>query len=453
MEKQTVNVVTLGCSKNLVDSERVLAMLSDAGFDAYHQTEEQTDIVIVNTCGFIGDAKEESVNTILEFCEAKRRGEVSELYVMGCLSERYREELRTEIPEVDRYYGKYDWKGLVGDLLADPRRQVAVAAPAVGGELKEGETGARSGESGERNITTPSHHAYVKISEGCNRFCAFCAIPLITGRHHSRTIEDIEAEVTGLVKQGVKEFNIIAQDLSSYGLDIYGQHALGRLIDRLADIPGVERIRLHYAYPADFPSEILDVMARRDNVCKYLDIALQHISDKVLTNMRRHITAAETRELLAEIRCRVPGIHIRTTLMVGFPGEDEEAFDELMDFVKEQRFERMGAFAYCEEEGTYGARNLPDVIPSEVKQERLDRLMAIQEEISLEIQQQKVGQTLKVIIDSEEEEYYSGRTEFDSPEVDPEVLVRKTTPLKAGEMVEVRITEAMPFELIGEVVE
>lgn len=446
MEKQTVNVVTLGCSKNLVDSERVLAMLSDAGFEAYHQTEEPTDIVIVNTCGFIGDAKEESVNTILEFCEAKRRGEVSELYVMGCLSERYRDELRAEIPEVDRYYGKYDWKGLVGDLLADPKRRDAAAAPAVDGE--------QSGDvEVERNITTPSHHAYVKISEGCNRFCAFCAIPLITGRHHSRTIEDIEAEVAGLVGRGVKEFNIIAQDLSSYGLDIYGQHALGRLIDRLADVPGVERIRLHYAYPADFPDEILDVMARRDNVCKYLDIALQHISDKVLTNMRRHITAAETRELLAEIRRRVPGIHIRTTLMVGFPGEDEEAFDELMEFVKEQRFERMGAFAYCEEEGTYGARNLPDIIPPEVKQERLDRLMALQEEISMEIQQQKVGQTLKVIIDSEEEEYYSGRTEFDSPEVDPEVLVRKTTPLKAGDMVNVRITEAMPFELIGEVVE
>lgn len=429
--KRSVNVVTLGCSKNLVDSERVLAMLSQAGFEAHHQTDAPTDIVIINTCGFIGDAKEESVNTILEFCEAKKRGEISELYVMGCLSERYREDLTNEIPEVDRYYGKFDWTAIVDELA--PGEKAPVSNPS-------------------RVVTTPSHHAYIKISEGCNRFCAFCAIPLITGRHHSRPIEEIEAEVKRLVKKGVKEFNVIAQDLSSYGLDLYGEHRLAALIDRLADIEGVERIRLHYAYPADFPMDILDVMARRKNVCKYLDIALQHISDRVLTNMRRHITAEETRSLLAEIRRRVPGIHIRTTLMVGFPGEEEEDFGQLMDFVREQRFERMGAFAYCEEEGTFGARNFSDDIPEEVKQNRLNRLMALQEEISLEIQQQKKGLVMDVIIDSEEDDYYVGRTEFDSPEVDPEVLVKKSVSLSKGDIVTVRITDALPFELIGELV-
>lgn len=435
-DKKSVNVVTLGCSKNLVDSERVLSMLTKAGLEAYHQTPEDTDIVIINTCGFIGDAKEESINTILEFCEAKKRGEIEQLYVMGCLSERYRDDLKTEIPEVDRYYGKFDWTGIVNDLTAANGDQTAGTD--------------RQAEDAARVVTTPSHHAYIKISEGCNRFCAFCAIPLITGRHHSRPMEEIEQEVTDLVTNGVKEFNIIAQDLSSYGLDLYGEHQLAQLVDRLADIPGVERIRLHYAYPADFPMEILDVMARRKNVCKYLDIALQHISDRVLTNMRRHITAGETRELLAEIRRRVPGIHIRTTLMVGFPGEEEEDFNELMEFVREQRFERMGAFAYCEEEGTFAANNLPDEIPEEVKQVRLNRLMALQEEISLEIQQQKKDSVMEVIIDSEEEDYYVGRTEFDSPEVDPEVLVKKTRSLKKGDIVSVRITETLPFELIGE---
>lgn len=439
-KKRSVNVVTLGCSKNLVDSERVLSMLSDAGFEAYHQTDDDTDIVVINTCGFIGDAKEESVNTILEFCEAKKRGDISELYVMGCLSERYRDDLRTEIPEVDRYYGKFDWTELVGDLSSsadDEDGNVSGDEPA-------------GGEKSPRVVTTPSHHAYIKISEGCNRFCAFCAIPLITGRHHSRPMEEIEAEVGTLAAKGVKEFNIIAQDLSSYGLDLYGGHRLAQLVDRLADIPGVERIRLHYAYPADFPMDILDVMARRDNVCKYLDIALQHISDRVLTNMRRHISADETRRLLAEIRRRVPGIHIRTTLMVGFPGEEEADFEELMEFVREQRFERMGAFAYCEEEGTFAANNLPDLIPEDVKQERLSRLMAIQEEISLEIQQEKKGKEMDVIIDSEEDDYYVGRTEFDSPEVDPEVLVKKTRDLNMGDIVRVKITETLPFELIGE---
>lgn len=435
-EKRSVNVVTLGCSKNLVDSERVLSMLTAAGFEAYHQTEDNTDIVIINTCGFIGDAKEESINTILDFCEAKKRGEIDELYVMGCLSERYRKDLESEIPEVDHFYGKFDWNGIVSYLSAD---ETTANAENSGAE-----------ENAPRVITTPSHHSYIKISEGCNRFCAFCAIPLITGRHHSRPIVEIEQEVIGLVANGVNEFNVIAQDLSSYGLDIYGEHRLAQLIDRLADIPGVKRIRLHYAYPADFPMDILDVMARRENVCKYLDIALQHISDRVLTNMRRHISSEETRALLAEIRQRVPGIHIRTTLMVGFPGEEEEDFEELMAFVKEQRFERMGAFAYCEEEGTFAANNLPDLIPEDVKQDRLNRLMALQEEISLDIQQEKKGKILDVMIDSEEEDYYVGRTEFDSPEVDPEVLVKKEYELHPGDIVSVKITEALPFELIGE---
>lgn len=426
--KISVNVVTLGCSKNLVDSERVLRMLSDAGFEAYHQTDEPTDIVVVNTCGFIGDAKEESVNTILEFAGAKERGELRELYVMGCLSERYRKELPAEIPEVDRWYGKYDWTGLVDDL----RKSNHTERPY------------------ERTVTTPSHHAYVKISEGCNRFCAFCAIPLITGRHHSRPIEEIEQEVKSLVERGVREFNIIAQDLSSYGRDLYGKLSLAPLVERLAGIEGVDRIRLHYAYPAEFPYDTLPVMARHKNVCNYLDIALQHISDNMLTAMRRHITAEETRRLLAEIRKAVPGIHIRTTLMVGFPGETEADFLQLMDFVREQRFERMGAFAYSEEEGTYAALNLPDNVPLEVKEDRLNRLMALQEDISMELQQEKTGKTFDVIIDSEEEDYYIGRTEYDSPEVDPEVLVKKTLPLQVGGIYPVKITRALPFELIGE---
>lgn len=425
---RSVNIITLGCSKNLVDSERVLKMLADIGFKVSHESEQPSDIVVINTCGFIGDAKEESVNAILEQAEAKKDGLIKELYVMGCLSERYRGDLQTEIPEVDKFYGKFDWTELAEDLAK--RHSVAVAY--------------------DRIITTPSHHAYLKISEGCNRFCAFCAIPLITGRYKSRTIEDIEEEVRKLVSEGVKEFNIIAQDLSGYGLDIYGELRLPQLIDRLASVPGVKWLRLHYAYPAQFPYEILDVMASHDNVCSYLDIALQHISDNVLSNMRRHITGKETRELLAEMRRRVPGIHIRTTLMVGFPGETEDDFNELMDFVREQRFERMGAFAYCEEEDTYAAKHLADSIPQEIKQQRLDRLMRLQEEISLELQQQKTGRVFDVIIDREEAEFYVGRTQWDSPEVDPEVLVRKTRELAIGEFYPVRIIEALPFELIGE---
>ncbi len=430
---KVVNVVTLGCSKNLVDSEMLLGRLSKAGFDATVGDDEITPgaIVVVNTCGFIADAKEESINTILELVEAKGRGEIEALYVMGCLSQRYADDLPDEIPEVDGWHGKFAWDEVLTALVA--------------------RYGGRADVDGCRKVTTGPRHAYLKISEGCNRFCAFCAIPLITGRHHSRPVEELEAEVKELVAKGIKEFNVIAQDLSSYGLDLYGEHRLAELIDRLADIEGVEWIRLHYAYPADMPMDILDVMARRDNVCKYLDIALQHIADPVLTNMRRHITAAETRDLLAEMRRRVPGLHLRTTLMVGFPGEGEEEFEQLLDFVKEQRFERMGAFAYSEEDDTWAARNLDDTIPEDVKQDRLDRLMALQQDIALELQQQKVGKTLKVMIDREEEDYWVGRTQWDSPEVDPEVLVKKDPGIEAGEFYDVYITEALPFELIGEV--
>lgn len=428
MSRQKVDIVTMGCSKNLVDSERVLRMFDDAGFDAVHNADGFSGgAVVINTCGFIGDAKEESVEMILRAAKAKSDGAITALYVMGCLSERYRDELRAEIPEVDRWYGKFDWDGIVADLTAKMPQS----------------------KPWERNLTTPPHYAYIKIAEGCNRFCSFCAIPLITGRFKSRPIEEIVEETRSLVARGVKEFNVIAQDLSSYGTDIYGRQELARLIDAMADVEGVGRIRLHYAYPADFPWDITEVMRRRDNVCKYLDVALQHVSDKVLANMRRHITGAETRAFLERLRREVPGIHIRTTLMVGFPGEGDEEFDELLDFVAEQRFERMGAFAYCEEDDTYGAKHFKDDIPEEVKQARLDRLMDLQREIADEISRSKIGSCQRVIIDSETDDYYVGRTEFDSPEVDPEVLVEKTRVLSVGDMVDVEITGADTFELYG----
>jgi ribosomal protein S12 methylthiotransferase len=383
--------------------------------------------VIINTCGFIGDAKEESINMILEAVNAKESGAIDSVFVMGCLAERYKSELPTELPEVDGWYGKFDWIKIINDL-----------------EVKVPEM-----PSWERILSTPSHYAYVKIAEGCNRFCSFCAIPLITGRYQSRPVEEILDEVKSLVARGVSEFNILAQDLSYYGRDIYNHSALAELIDRMAQIDGVHRIRLHYAYPADFPYDLLPVMAKHKNVCKYLDIALQHVSDVVLENMRRHIDGAETRALLKRIREEVPGIHIRTTLMVGFPGEGEAEFEELKQFVKEQRFERMGAFAYCEEEDTYGAENFEDNIPEDVKQRRLDEIMAIQEEIALESNKSKVGKTLEVVIDSENEDYYVGRTEYDSPEVDPEVLIEKTQPMQIGQYYNVKITSADTFELLA----
>lgn len=428
MKKKRIDVITLGCSKNLVDSERLLKRLCDCGFNAYHEPETvKGDIVIVNTCGFIGDAKEESVNTILDLVNAKNKGKIKQLYVMGCLSERYREDLAKEIPEIDRIYGKFDWSNLISDIVKEHPATLPY----------------------DRVITTPSHYSYLKIAEGCNRFCAFCAIPLITGRYKSRPIEEILEEVKLLVTEGVKEFNVIAQDLSYYGMDLENRMMLPELIDRMAEIEGVEWIRLHYAYPAQFPFEILDVMNRHSNVCKYIDIALQHINDKVLANMLRHVDKKQTLDLIQKIRSKVPEIHLRTTLMVGFPGEDDEAFEELKQFVREARFERMGAFAYCEEDGTYAAKHYKDDIPQEVKAARLDELMAIQEEIALESNSKKIGKTFKVIIDKEEAEYYVGRTEYDSPEVDPEVLIKKDKPLTVGEFCQVKITEALPYELIA----
>lgn len=428
MDKKRIDVISLGCSKNLVDSERLLKQLELSGFQAFHNSDNvDGDIVIINTCGFIGDAKEESINTILTYAEAKNECRIKELYVMGCLSERYRDDLLAEIPEIDRIYGKFDWVNIVSDII---KRNPAIMPY-------------------DRVITTPSHYTYLKIAEGCNRFCAFCAIPLITGRYKSRPIEEILEEVRMLVGKGVKEFNVIAQDLSSYGLDIYKRLALPELIDRMAEIDGVKWIRLHYAYPSEFPYEILDVMARHSNVCNYLDIALQHINNDVLKNMRRHITKEETLALIRTIREKVPGIHIRTTLMVGFPGETDEAFNELKEFVREAKFERMGAFAYCEEDDTYAAKNFSDSIPQEVKESRLEEIMTIQEDVALESNQSKIGKTMTVVIDREEPDYFVGRTEFDSPEVDPEVLIDKDDRLTVGNFYDVEITEALPFELMA----
>lgn len=428
MDKKRIDVISLGCSKNLVDSERLLKQLELSGFQAFHNSDNvDGDIVIINTCGFIGDAKEESINTILTYAEAKNEGRIKELYVMGCLSERYRDDLLAEIPEIDRIYGKFDWVNIVSDII---KRNPATMPY-------------------DRVITTPSHYTYLKIAEGCNRFCAFCAIPLITGRYKSRPIEEILEEVRRLVGKGVKEFNVIAQDLSSYGLDIYKRLALPELIDRMAEIDGVKWIRLHYAYPSEFPYEILDVMARHSNVCNYLDIALQHINNDVLKNMRRHITKEETLALIRTIREKVPGIHIRTTLMVGFPGETEDAFNELKEFVREAKFERMGAFAYCEEDDTYAAKNFSDSIPQEVKESRLEEIMTIQEDVALESNQSKIGKTMTVVIDREEPDYFVGRTEFDSPEVDPEVLIDKDDRLTVGNFYDVEITKALPFELMA----
>ena len=428
MRRNKIDIVSLGCSKNLVDSEHLMRQLQAAGYHVAHNPGHiDGETVVVNTCGFIADAQQESIDTILQLGEAKRQGKIRNLIVMGCLSERFRADLMEALPEVDRMYGKFDWKNMLADLGKSYREDLA----------------------SERYLTTPPHYCYLKISEGCNRFCAFCAIPLITGRHTSIPMGDLLDEVRHLTAKGVKEFNVIAQDLSSYGTDIEGRMMLPELIDSMAQIEGVDWIRLHYAYPTQFPYDILPVMAKRDNVCSYLDIALQHISDKVLTNMRRHINRQETLNLLARLRREVPGIHIRTTLMVGFPGEGEQEFEELMDFTREARFERMGAFAYSEEAGTWAAQHLDDDIPQEVKQERLQRLMALQEEISQDIQQHKVGQTLRVIVDREDEDYYIGRTQWDSPEVDPEVLISKEKPLAIGEFAQVRITEALPFDLVA----
>ena len=430
MRKKDIDIITLGCSKNLVDSERLMGMLKAAGFNPNHDpAAPKAKIAVINTCGFIGDAKEESINMILDYVQAKQAGKISKLYVMGCLSQRYREELQKEIPEVDKFYGKFDWMGLLQDLGSSERKELY----------------------GERLLTTPKHYAYLKISEGCDRHCSYCAIPIITGTHHSRPMEDILSEVGNLVAQGVKEFQIIAQELTYYGIDLYNKQMIAELIDKIAQVPGVEWIRLHYAYPSHFPFELLTVMRNHPNVCRYLDIALQHISDHMLDLMHRHVTKAETYQLIETMRKEVPGIHIRTTLMVGHPGETEEDFEELKQFVRDMKFDRMGAFAYSEEEGTYAATHYEDNITQEVKQQRLDELMAIQQEISAEKNQSKVGQVLKVIIDREENDYFVGRTEFDSPEVDPEVLIVKTKPLQKGKFYQVKITSAEDYDLFGQI--
>ena len=432
MRRNKIDIISLGCSKNLVDSEHLMRQFAANGYTMEHNPSRVNgEIVVVNTCGFIQDAQQESVDMILQLVDAKREGKIKKLFVMGCLAERFLAELQNEpeFADVDKFYGKFNWKEMLTELGKTYHEELA----------------------SERVLTTPRHYAYLKISEGCNRFCAFCAIPLITGRHKSVPIDDLLDEVRTLVAEGVKEFNVIAQDLSSYGLDLYGEMKLPELVDRMAQIPGVEWIRLHYAYPTQFPYELLPVMAKHPNVCKYLDIALQHISDKVLANMRRHIGREETLALLERLRREVPGIHIRTTLMTGFPGEGEAEFEELKQFVRDAKFDRMGAFAYSEEEGTYAQEHYDDVIPQEVKDARVSELMDIQEQISLELNEQKVGTVQRVIIDSEEDDYYVGRTQYDSPEVDPEVLIKKDKKLKTGEFYDVTIVEAMPFDLIGEV--
>ena len=428
--KKTIDIISLGCSKNLVDSEMLMGLMEANGYQCTHDSDDpQGEIVVVNTCGFINDAKEESINTILEFAQAKTEGRIEKLFVMGCLSERYLAELEAEIPEVDGWYGKFNYKQLLNDLE---------------------ESGDRSQETVEyhRHITTPRHYAYIKISEGCDRHCAYCAIPLITGKHQSRPMAEILEEVRYLVGQGVKEFNVIAQELTYYGVDIDGKQHIAELIEKMADIKGVEWIRLHYAYPTHFPWALLRVIREKRNVCNYLDIALQHISDHMLDRMKRHVTKQETYELVERLRKEVPGICLRTTLMVGFPGETEEDFEELLAFTKWARFERMGAFAYSEEEGTYSAQHYADDVPEEVKQRRLDKLMRIQQNISAEIEADKIGTIQRVVIDRREGDYYIGRTEFCSPEVDPEVLIPvRERELTIGEFYSVRITDSEEFDL------
>ncbi|MDY6205806.1 MAG: 30S ribosomal protein S12 methylthiotransferase RimO [Prevotella sp.] len=432
-QKQSqIDFVTLGCSKNLVDTELLMKQFEANGYKCTHDSKRpEGQIAVINTCGFIESAKEESINTILEFAQAKEEGRLQKLFVMGCLSQRYRDELTKEIPQVDRFYGKFDYKQLLKDLGK-------AEVPSC---------------SGHRTLTTPHHYAYIKISEGCNRHCAYCAIPLITGRHRSRPMDEIIEEVKALAETGVKEFQIIAQELTAYGIDLDGKRKIAELIARMSEVKGVKWIRLHYAYPAQFPTDLLDIIREKNNVCKYIDIALQHISDNMLKAMKRNFTKAETYQLIREMREKVPGIHLRTTLMVGFPGETEEDFEELMEFVKWARFERMGAFAYSEEEGTYSEKQYNDDISAEVKQQRLDRLMALQQEISTEMTEENVGKTLEVIIDRKEGDYYIGRTEFSSPEVDPEVLISADEKkLRTGRIYQVQITSAESFDLFGKVI-
>jgi len=430
MKKQKINVVTLGCSKNLVDSEVLLNQLSMDGFEVVHDSNDaDSDIVVINTCGFIHDAKEESVNTILQFVEAKSRGDIDKLYVMGCLSERYKTDLEKEVPEVDKFFGKFDLKALITELKSTYRPEFIY----------------------ERKITTPSHFAYLKISEGCNRVCAFCAIPGMTGKHVSKSMDDLVKEAKYLAKKGVREILLIAQDLSYYGIDLYGKGMLGELIQRIAEIDGIEWIRLHYLYPTKFPMDILPLFKSVPKLCKYIDIPLQHSSNNVLKQMLRHVTTEETEALLQKIKEEVPEIAIRTTMLVGHPGETAEDFEQLKDFVKRNRFDRLGAFAYSHEEGTYGYKKYKDDVPEEVKQARVEELMGLQQIISSQLNAAKVGQTLKVIIDREDDEFFVGRTEFDSPEVDGEVLISKDIPLTKGKFYPIKITGSEEFDLYGKV--
>ena len=431
----------------------LMGLMEANGYRCTHDSDDpQGEIVVINTCGFINDAKEESINTILEFAQAKTEGRIESLYVMGCLSERYLAELEAEIPEVDGWYGKFNYRQLLEDLKTLP-----LAPPCMEGSdylqdeiVAEKVTTPRpSGRGWERVLTTPRHYAYIKISEGCDRHCAYCAIPLITGRHQSRPMEEILDEVRELVKGGTKEFQVIAQELTYYGIDLYGEQKIAELIDKMADIEGVEWIRLHYAYPTHFPWQLLDVIRERKNVCKYLDIALQHISDNMLSRMRRHVTKAETYELVERMRREVPSLHLRTTLMVGFPGETDEDFQELIEFTKWARFERMGAFAYSSEDGTYSGDHYQDDVPEDVKQARLDKLMRVQQRISAEIEAEKISQTLRTIIDRQEGDYFVGRTEFCSPEVDPEVLIPASENLQIGQFYQVLVTDAEEFDIYG----
>ena len=431
MHKGEIDIITLGCSKNLVDTERLIRQLELAGYRCVHDpSDAQGEIAIINTCGFIGDAKEESIEIILQFANRKNKGKLRKLYVMGCLSQRYREELPAEIPEVDQWFGKFDYLGIVEVIGQLDKKEIKSSCRVF-----------------ERTLTTPKHYAYLKIAEGCNRYCSYCAIPLITGRFTSRKMEDILDEVRWLVSEGVKEFNVIAQDLSSYGLDLYGEHRLAQLIDEVASIQGVEWIRIHYTYPTDFPYDLLPVMAKHPNVCKYMDIALQHCSNNVLKLMRRHITRSEQDALIERIRKEVPGICIRTTLLVGHPGETEADFEELCEWVKQMRFDRLGAFAYSEEEGTFAEKHYPDDIPQDVKDQRVEKIMSIQQGISAEILSHMVGTQQRVVIDRQEGDYYVGRTQYDSPEVDCEVLIDTKRELQVGEFYNVTIIKSEDFDL------
>lgn len=431
MIRNRVDVITLGCSKNLVDSEQLMRQFVVNGYTVEHDPEyPKGEIAVINTCGFIGDAKEESINMILSFAEKKRTGKLSKLFVMGCLSERYLNQLQEEIPEVDAYYGKFDWKRLVNDLGKSYYKDLEY----------------------DRVLTTPSHYAYIKVSEGCDRTCSYCSIPIMTGRHQSRSIEEIVDEVKLLSQKGVKEFQFIAQDLTFYGVDRYKKMMLPQLVEQVAQIEGAEWIRLHYAYPAHFPIDLLRVMREHDNVCNYLDIAFQHISDNMLKKMRRNISKEQTIDLIAKFREEVPNLHLRTTMMVGHPGETEDDFAELLDFVKETRFERLGAFPYSHEEGTYCDKFYKDDISVDVKQERMNILMEVQEQIAMEVNELKIGLTLQVLIDREDDEFYVGRTEYDSPEVDGEVLIAKDKKLCIGSFYDVKINSALPFDLIGDIV-